>query len=234
MEGNCCFRSDRVSKRGGGTAIYPAGFPTGAQVQERIKHEAEGTVLELDCQFSSFMCSTSHHPYQQLLWTPSETKFRLLIVDIVDRYLSKNCKNRILIVGDFNHFKTDHLASDLDLVNLVQQPTRSNHILISKNYLTDAYEPQDVTYNAPIGKADHMTLVMVSPHNYHQNLISTSHKKIVYDYRASNMSNLLHKANTEDEIIYEEKHEHIVQLHSKLLALIDSYDSSENGRNSTD
>ena len=101
-------------------------------------------------------------------------------------------------MGDFNHFKADFLCSDLDLVDIVHHPTRGNHILdhilISKD-LSDSYTPSSVTYNPPFGKADHKTLI-VTPHNHLPQ--SYTQQKVVYDFRLSNIQNLLQKAYTMD------------------------------------
>ena len=120
------------------------------------------------------------------------------IVNVADDILVKDQNNKLVIAGDFNHFKTDRLCSDLDLIDIVQQPTRGNHILdhilISKE-LSDTYTGSSVTYNPPIGKADHKTLI-TTPQN-HQPQVRTR-KKVVYDFRLSNINNLLQKAYAMD------------------------------------
>lgn len=150
VDGYCCVRSDRLNKRSGGTAIY---IRNGISYRNRgtneaFKQEAEGIVLELTTAKLAVIC----------VYIPPSLSAGSLesigdhIVTIYehisgfDGHLSKHSNNRIIIVGDFNHFKVDRLTSNLDLVDLVQRPTRGSytldHILIGRislmftNYMT--------------------------------------------------------------------------------------------------
>ena len=113
--------------------------------------------------------------------------------------LTKDSRNKVIIVGDFNHFKVDRLCSDLDLTDLVHRPTCANHILdhvlISKDF-SDCYTSSSVTYNPPIGKADHKTLIVTPLKN--QSRYTAARNRTVCDFRRSNINNLLQKASETD------------------------------------
>lgn len=116
------------------------------------------------------------------------------VVNVADDFLATNSNNKLIITGDFKHFKANRLSSDLNFHDIVQRPTRGNHILdhilISKE-LSDTYTSFSAAHNPPIGKADHEILIATLQNPYPQVCMRT---KVVYDFRLSNINNLLQKA----------------------------------------
>ena len=224
VDGFHCARADRRHKRGGGTAIYVRdGIQfCSKEISEAFNHEAEGIVLELSSAKIFVLCIY----VPPSLSSASLEAIRDKVVDIVDEHLTAHRIDKTIIVGDFNHFRVDRLSSDLDLIDIVQHQTRGNnildHILINRD-LSAVYKPGDVVYDPPIGKSDHKTLV-ATPSN-HSNQRKNSQLKVVYDFRDSNMRDLLQKAyNTNWE---ETQHTEDVSamwrmFHSKLRLLLES------------
>ena len=196
-DGFTCVRSDRIAKRGGGTAIYIRdGIPFDYKdVSEQFNRTAEGILLELHKGKISVLCVY----IPPSLSADSLAEIRDGIVSIADDYLTRDSSNKIMIVGDFNHFRVDRLTSDLDLVDIVQEPTREkrilDHVLVSSELL-NVYKPDCISYNPPIGKADHKTLI-ATPLNQPPSSTEARYKA-VYDFRDSNVMNLLRKANEMD------------------------------------
>ena len=191
IDGFCCVRADRRHKRGGGTALYVRdGIHFASKdITSDLKNEAEGIALELFSANIILLCV-----YIPPSLSSESLKFtRDKMVDIVDDYLTAHKDYCAIISGDFNHLRTDRLTSDLDLIDIIQHPTRGNnildHILISRD-LSANYKPDNVLYNPPIGKADHKTLVAI-PHTT-SNLSKDAHIQTVYvyDFRDSNMRDL--------------------------------------------
>ena len=67
-----------------------------------------------------------------------------------------------MILGNFNDFDVKQLALDIDLSDIVLKPTRGlnilDHILVSENF-KPYYYPLNVSYESPLGKSDHISLV---------------------------------------------------------------------------
>ena len=221
IDGFCCVRSDRTVRRGGGSAIYVReGIPFQTRdLSASLSREAEGVLIELTSAKVAFFCIY----IPPSLSPASLSEIRDNIVNVADDFLATDSNNTLIIAGDFNHFKTNRLCSDLDLIDIVHQPTRGNHILdhilISRD-LSDSYTEHSVTYNPPIGKADHKTLI-ATPQN-HQSKLSTRNR-VVYDFRLSNINNLLQKAyalDWTDINTAEDVNSMWTLLHAKISSLI--------------
>ena len=194
VQGYSIARADRIQRKGGGTAVLIRNtLPFKASnVSASFDNEAEGTLVELTSWNLTVLCV--YIPPNLL--SSSLANIRNEITNIADNCLTANPSIRMIIAGDFNKFDVKLLASDLDLVDIINYPTRDNnildHILIHRS-LSSAYEPSCVKYNAPIGKADHKTLiatpktVMKLPHNF-------ASLNTVFDYRRSNIAALRNAA----------------------------------------
>ena len=193
-----CVRCDRLNRRGGGTAIYirdGLSFKS-KEISGVFNQQAEGIFLDLHTINMAVLCVY----IPPSLPSASLISIREGIVDTVDAHMSNNNKSTLLIAGDFNHFKAELLTSDLDLVDIIREPTRGNHILdhvlVSKE-LSDVYLSSAISYNPPVGKADHLTIVATPLRNLSCRTTDVS-SKVVYDFRMSNVSNLLQAASQEN------------------------------------
>ena len=48
---------------------------------------------------------------------------------MIDRHMDLHVERRLIILGDFNHFKAEWLSVDLNLTDMVTKPTRGTKIL---------------------------------------------------------------------------------------------------------
>lgn len=188
IPGYIIFRTDRTSKRGGGTAMY-------------IK----------DCHFSRSIDVTSDFPIEVdvtvvifrneliviCLYIPPDVNAdvkqstRDALCSFIDSFLTTNSYlDSVIILGDFNKFDTSSLCIDLDLFDIVSSPTRNDsvldHVLVS-NELSDVYNNDCVSYNSPISSSDHKT-ICVTPISKPANV--NDYYCTVFDYRHSYMCNL--------------------------------------------
>ena len=197
VDGFTCVRGDRANKRGGGTAIYVRdGIPfSHHSINETFRQEAEGVLVYLPLMCIAVICVY----IPPSLSSSSHDTIRDNIVNITDDFLANTKDSKILLAGDFNNFPVSLLASDLDLLDIVREPTRGSnvldHILIDRGLL-NMYHPSCVSFNPPIGRADHKTLVATPLRNSVE--MGDTRRKVVYDFRASNLANLLQKACEED------------------------------------
>ena len=194
IKGLTLFRNDRVTKRGGGTAIYvrddiPAKF---IHTHARLSIEAEGTFVDLPTLNLSVFC----------IYVPPSLRSDSLniikddIINITDEHLTRHPNRSLMLLGDFNNFEVSNLSSDLSMKDIVDKPTRGqsilDHVLISEN-LTQHYISLNVKYESPIGKSDHQSLI-VTPINELRKMTNTR-IHTVYDYRSSNVHQLLQQAD---------------------------------------
>ena len=119
-------------------------------------------------------------------------EIRESIVNIIDKLLYENPNDDIMLLGDFNHFNTDTLCCDLDIIDLIKRPTRGenilDHVLISEN-LRRIYKFENVRYNSPIGNSDHL-VIYLNPEiqtQMDESEIMTCCSQRIYDFRRSNL-----------------------------------------------
>ena len=166
LHGYSLTRSDRTLKKGGGTAIYireNIAYKE-SSFQEFVGEEAEGTLVELHDLNMAILC----------VYIPPDRNAQTLgtlesvIFQQIDAQFSKSPDRKVVILGDFNRFDVRLLEASLSLTDIVDQPTRGknilDHILISEN-LKLVYDSSQVSYNAPIGKSDYLTL-LATPNNF--------------------------------------------------------------------
>ena len=216
-------REDRQFRKGGGVAVYVQDdIPFHAsQFCNKIDKSVEITLINLFSLQLFILCA----------YIPPNTSGEKLkrlheqIVQSVDVSLSTHPNHDVIIVGDFNKFKTKLLADDLGMIDIVTKPTRENntldHVLVSNN-VTKFYHEDCVTYNPPIGKSDHLTIV-VTPMHYEKRW-KLDGTRIVYDYRFSHLCKLMSKANLVNwnEICdIQDVNEQWKLLHSKISKLLE-------------
>ena len=223
IKGFTLVRNDRHGKRGGGTAIYVRDdFVFDAlNSQGYFNLEAEGTLIDFPLLRLIILCLyIPPHLKPTSLETIEDDINRLL-----DDHLAKFPNRDIIILGDFNKFDVRLLETDLSLADIVKKPTRGastlDHVLISDN-LKRIYDPSNVTYNPPVGKSDHLTL-LIEP-NKETKLLNHTRQHVVYDYRKSNIEKLLNKADSSDwKIIVNHTDDVNVQwknLHNHITSLV--------------
>ena len=182
------FRADRLCGRGGGVAVWVIDF-------------VQCSRITIDQSKPPFIdCVLLYFPYCNLLlftlYIPP--KFSItgnnIITDFIsttfDHFLASHPACSICICGDFNQFDIQPLCSVLNVHNIVNAPTRlgSNstldYVLLSPN-LVDCYS---LSVEAPFANSDHKTLICIPSHVIEKKYF---HKKLVYDCRRSNISNLV-------------------------------------------
>ena len=189
LPGYFTFRKDRSDRRGGGVVIFarhsicchnisPSSFS---------RDDVELIIIDLE----------SFNLYVICLYIPpaiSHLSLREIhdeLVHEIDALLAQSPQRRFIVLGDFNHFNSDDLCGDLDMVDIIKNPTRGpnilDHILVSQN-LSEAYRSENVIYNAPIGNSDHLTLYAV-PIVLTRNSTKTREVSI-FDLRKSNLNAL--------------------------------------------
>ena len=180
-------RTDRIGRRGGGTAIY-------------LRETMKSAVLSVNENLNSIIQSTFIDLHQCKLAVlcvyipPNKTADELCsihneIVNLVDDFLLKKDNYGLIILGDFNHFNVKHLCDELSLTDVISQPTRKkntlDHFLITQD-ITSSYISDLVTYHAPLSSADHL-MISVKPTMNLKAVNANRHHK-VYDFRRSHMT----------------------------------------------
>ena len=187
-------RNDRKGRRGGGTAIY-VHKEFSFSVKDPgcwLNESADSTLITLTSLKLLILCVyiPPGLPSSTLESVRNDT------VEMVDRCLNEDSSLNTIIVGDFNHFDVNILTVDLHLCDIVNKATRGNnvldHILISHE-LQLYYKHSSVSYEAPIGRSDHLTLIATPEHVMQQRYQNIRIHR-VFDYRQSNIETLLQQA----------------------------------------
>ena len=121
--------------------------------------EIEGTFVNLSQLQLAIFCL--YRPIPPDLKAAKLLEAKEAICSVVDLHCMSYLNQEIIVVGDFNRFDVKSLESELFLTDIVSKPTRGpnilDHVLISEK-LKAFYSPSTVSYNAPIGNSDHLTL----------------------------------------------------------------------------
>lgn len=195
IDGYELCRMDRCYRRGGGAAVYicrGVHFEDISQLYSFSTH-VDSLVLEIYTFNIILIC---------IYVPPSVTADTLrdvheAIVYITDDILSKKPFYKLVITGDMNKFKTNDLCAELDLLDIINKPTRGDHILdhvLMTKELATSYNPDRVTYDAPIGSADHRMLTCIPDSSHFIPTITRWHK--VFDFRKSHLLHLSHMASS--------------------------------------
>lgn len=138
------------------------------------------------------------------------------IIDSADLSLAHLPEGRLIVAGDINNLSTSDIETSLDMIQIVDVPTRNDSILdkilISKK-MKPCYFNNNVRVSttdhvpalqvgAPIGNSDHRTVILRS--HVKQRTISMKVKSL-YDFRFSNIRNFLNELQLVDwSPIYDE------------------------------
>lgn len=192
ISGYKIMRNDRKSRRGGGTAFYvKEGIAFQSLSTDNLPFDMEGTFLDFPSLNIAVLCVyiPPHLNTEKLKMANNR------IGETIDAHLNNFPSRQTVVMGDFNHLEVKGICDDHNLTDVVTQPTRGrntlDHILISED-LKNNYLPSQVFYESPIGKSDHLTLIL-SPKNL-RHKFSEVRMCNVYDYRLSNIKALLCKA----------------------------------------
>ena len=211
----------------GGTAIYIRNciFFKALDTTSVLPSEMEATAVDIPHLNLFLVCL--YIPPQ--LSADTHKKVQEGLVKIVDEHTTEYPSRDIMILGDFNDFEVKKLDEELDLTNIVTVPTRGanilDHILISEG-LKPHYDSTTLRYESPIGKSDHLTLIL-SPKQQNQKYSYIDMRECtVFDYRASNISTLLQTArNVNWEAMIDEKDDVNQQwnaFHYHMVSLIEA------------
>ena len=109
------------------------------------------------------------------------------VIESCDTALCLHPDSNIIMMGDFNQFPTQQLSRFLDLIPMVDAPTRGNSILdqiLISSHLSDDYNKAIAMPN--IGKSDHLPLLFspkeMSPQTKKPDI------KYLFDLRETNVS----------------------------------------------
>ena len=154
INGYNALRNDRDYKRGGGVAALikdTIPFSTWPQLSDP-EYETIWFTLRpprMPRMFSHITFGIIYHPPKANNW-----KMTQHICHCLDTVLQKHPSSGIFIIGDMNHLKDNSIRSAYNLRQIVNKPTRGNHILdkvltnLSPLYGTPLILPQ-------IGRSDH-------------------------------------------------------------------------------
>ena len=193
VDGYSLVRTDRRRRRGGGTAMYIRRHINYVEIDisEHLGSEIEATFVDFPQLQLCMMC----------IYFPPQLSARTLyqardsVDTIIDAHLTDHVNRQVMIMGDFNSFDVKALCSDLNLVDVVDKPTRQakilDHILISDD-LTNIYQSSSLSVESPVGKSDHATLILKPSSQEIKHHISRYHT--VFDFRESNIAKLLARA----------------------------------------
>ena len=186
---NLC-RSDRCSRKGGGTCIFIRDF---LNFHNRTPEFADAADVEF-----SIIDITNFNLLLICIYVPPNLSSKQLsdveklLMWSTDTLLSNKPLHHLMIAGDMNHLNVGDICEQLSLTDLVTNPTRLNkildHILISSS-LSIAYSSQNTKYDAPLGNSDHR-IVTVSPNKEVAAPKNIEHHT-VYDFRHSNITALM-------------------------------------------
>ena len=159
IPGYSIVRNDRRCRRGGGTTIYIRNGLCFSVVPVDLISEIEGTFIDLPSINLGMFC----------LYIPPHLRAEVNkltltnIKDAMEDFMGKYPQREVIVLGDFNDFNVEALCRDFNLMDIIREPTRGKNILdrimISEN-LKPVYGNSQVSHNAPIGKSDHMCLVL--------------------------------------------------------------------------
>ena len=222
IPGYSMVRNDRLNRRGGGTGMYIKDGLCFKSVPAHLNLQIEGTFVDFPALNLSIFCL--YLPPQLRAETQQLTLAN--IDDSVDDFMNEHPNREAIILGDFNDFNIDTLCKDFNLTDTVTKPTRGNnildHIMISER-LKSTYGTSQVSYDAPIGKSDHLTLVL-SPVNRKRNF-NYLRNVTVFDLRKSQMQCLLSNAQAINWDLVRNTGDDIDQqwdaLHACIKALMD-------------
>jgi hypothetical protein len=160
-------------------------------IQDLLGDDIQGLFVDFPQIETSIMCVYLPPQLNSLsLNTARET-----IAGIVDDHLIKHQNRKIVILGDFNSFNVKNLCSDLNLTDIITEPTRGknilDHVLVSED-LVQFYRPASISVEAPVGKSDHATIVITPLHK--QSETRSARYYNIFDYRASNIEKLENNA----------------------------------------
>ena len=216
-------RSDRAKKKGGGVAIYlrddiPFKEDT---VSHMFNNEVECLFVDLFSVKIGVLCIyIPPHLSASSLSMVHENMTTLL-----DNYLCKFPKNRIIVLGDFNHFKVDDFCNENNMKDIISKPTRGpnilDHVLID-HALTTVYSSAKVDFLPPIGKSDHLTLFIAAENG--RETANTRHHTI-FDFRKSHLNRLFACAScldwTPTTSIHDDVDSQWSVLHNQIMILLD-------------
>ena len=183
------FRDDRSGKKGGGTCIYTRDSLNASVISRPSYFPYEIDVSIVTVSGTLLMC----------IYIPPSASSEVLQMTHDACCLAVDCLpvswpkiENCIIAGDFNHFDTRKLCSELLLVDIVSKPTRGDnildHILISHD-LKSVYTDSNVSYDSPISTSDHLT-ISATPSVDLSEGTNAQRVSCVFDYRQSHLKNL--------------------------------------------
>ena len=192
------FRCDRVNRQGGGVCCYVRDSIRCKRVFHPVHPLTESIWLELPD--SKLILHAIYVPPG--LKTIYHKEIIDNIIDCADKSLKHFPDGRLLIAGDTNNLLTTDIETSLDVIQVVNTPTRKtsilDKILMSKTLMTCYFgdclktnsDLSDVLHvGAPIGNSDHCTVMLRS--RVKQDEMLHPKVKTLYDFRSSNIANFL-------------------------------------------
>ncbi len=115
------------------------------------------------------------------------------LIEEVDNIWTTKPTFHLILCGDFNHMNAASICNELDLTDVITQPTRGrntiDHVLISRELIC-TYPASKVQYNAPICTSDHLTISVRPDQSVSDSTPPSVKWHKVFDYRQSNIERL--------------------------------------------
>ena len=175
------FRCERLSRRGGGVCVWTHSSLNAWQLSALHQPDYLNAVW-ISLPRAKIILACIYLPPDVV--SSKKRPIDDYIIFNSDLFLSKYCDFDVVICGDLNRYDIRLISSQIDLVNLVCEPTRSDAIL--DYFLVSSVRScdYDVSVTAPIANSDHNTINA-------QPKISLGHKnainKPLFDLRKSNI-----------------------------------------------
>ena len=183
-------RCDRRSRRGGGVCIWAH---NSLNVQPLVSANKPDF---LDAVWLSFPC---HRIIFTCLYIPPDhaitqnSVIDTYIIANTDMFLSELVDFDLVLCGDLNQYKVHSICNQLNLVNLVHEPTRNtavlDYILTSRNISTSF----SVSVGPPISNSDHRCVSALTESKHR---VQHSIQRPLYDLRESHIIKFMSTLST--------------------------------------
>ena len=186
LRGYMLVRSDRVRCRGGGTCIW---CQSGMDFREHLP--TSGTP---DCIEATWIISAKDKCLACCVYIPpaltsgEKLTVNQYFIDCFDELLLKYFDYDLLLCGDFNDFKCDSIAQQLNIQDVIALPTRGSSSL-DKIFVNDSFQEKHdihVEIGPPLASSDHNCVVMKYG-SVSQSQEKTANLVKVHDFRKSRL-----------------------------------------------
>lgn len=218
IENYILFRDDRANRIGGGVAIFAnTNYNPKVCITQQFSKPPEIECIWLLLSTKYIICACYIPPN---LSSTINDNIRNYFINCTDFIKNSYPNAKVIIAGDFNNLNVIPLTSQLNLVNVVDKPTRNQAILdliLLEEDLLTSYS--DCQLFPPISTSDHNVIFI--PSNSQDNI--SPRYTTVYDLRDSVLNNLVRNLNSIDWTPLFRCQEDIHRKTAMFYALIDPH-----------